>query len=251
MALMSHSIERDVELTLRLNSPASARNPRSQPGSLHTTVPIPLQVKAAQEQVSALQTAMVCSLNQLLDLKDLNTGVHSTRLAEWALHVASEIGLEESSFHDIEIAALLHDIGKIGIPDAILNKPQRLTGEEYELMKKHPEYGWIVLRQMPGFERVSLLILHHHESFDGNGYPGGLEGEDIPIGSRIVSVIDAFDAMVSSRPYRTGLPFEEAARRLMQASGTQFDPTVVERFLPVARAEMSGVLAAVGAPAVI
>jgi len=178
----------------------------------------------------------------------LNTGVHSTRLAEWALHVAAEIGLEESLFSDIEIAALLHDVGKIGIPDAILNKPGRLTGDEYELMKKHPEYGWIVLRQLPGFERVSLLILHHHESFDGNGYPGGLEGLDIPIGSRIVSVIDAFDAMVSSRPYRTGLPFEEAARRLTQASGTQFDPAVVERFLSLARAEISGVLGAVGAP---
>ncbi|MGH9715531.1 MAG: HD-GYP domain-containing protein [Candidatus Acidiferrales bacterium] len=191
----------------------------------------------------------MCSLNQLLDLKDLNTGVHSTRLAEWALHVAGEIGLDEASFPDIEVAALLHDIGKIGVPDAILNKPGRLTDDEYDLMKKHPEYGWSVLRQMPGFERVSLLILHHHESFDGKGYPGGLAGERIPIGSRIVSVIDAFDAMVSSRPYRAGMPLEEAERRLTQASGTQFDPTVVQRFLPLARAEMPAVLAAVGATA--
>jgi HD-GYP domain-containing protein (c-di-GMP phosphodiesterase class II) len=206
----------------------------------------PLSIRAAEEEMLALRNAVVCSLNQLLDLKDLNTGIHSTRLAEWALHVAGELGLDQNGLVDIEVAALLHDIGKIGIPDAILNKPSRLTTEEYDLMKKHPEYGWIVLRHIPGFERASLLILHHHESFDGKGYPGGLKDAEIPIGSRIVSVIDAFDAMVSSRPYRQGLPFEEAARRLIEASGTQFDPGVVKCFLPLARAEMPAVFAAAG-----
>jgi putative nucleotidyltransferase with HDIG domain len=189
---------------------------------------------------------VVCAFNQLLDLKDLNTGVHSTRLAEWALHVAEELGLDESSLGDLEVAALLHDIGKVGIPDAILNKPAKLTSEEYALMKKHPEYGWAVLRQIPGMERASLVILHHHENFNGNGYPAGLRGEEIPLGSRIVSVIDAFDAMVSSRPYRQGLPLEEAERRLLEASGTQFDPDVVKSFLPLARAEASAVFAAAG-----
>ncbi len=235
---------RHGDLSLPFDSPW--RVAASQSGSTDSGT-APLQLKVAQEEISALRTAVVCSLNQLLDLKDLNTGVHSTRLAEWALHVAGEIGLDETAFPDIEVAALLHDIGKIGIPDAILNKPGRLTGDEYDLMKKHPEYGWIVLRSLPGFERVSLLILHHHESFDGKGYPGGLAGDEIPMGSRIVSVIDAFDAMVSSRPYRQGLPLEEATRRLIQASGTQFDPRVVERFLPLAQAEMPSVLAAVGA----
>src|SRR5580658_6168030 len=203
-------------------------------------------VKLIEEQLAALRSSLVCAFNQLLDLKDLNTGVHSTRLAEWALHVAGELGLEGSSLSDIEVAALLHDIGKIGIPDAILQKPAKLTEQEYDLMKKHPEYGWAVLRNVPGMERASLIILHHHESFDGRGYPAGLKGEEIPIGSRIVSVIDAFDAMVSSRPYRDGLPFEEAERRLLQASGTQFDARVVERFLPLAHAEMSSVFAAAG-----
>jgi HD-GYP domain-containing protein (c-di-GMP phosphodiesterase class II) len=208
--------------------------------------PGPLRVKEMEEQLLALRSALVCSFNQLLDLKDLNTGVHSTRLAEWALHVAAELGLDENGLADIEVAALLHDIGKIGIPDAILNKPSKLTAEEYELMKKHPEYGWVVLRQIPGLERASLLILHHHESFDGNGYPAGLKGEEIPIGSRIVSVIDSFDAMVSNRPYRNGLPFEEAERRLLEASGRQFDSTIVRHFLPLARKEMSAVFAAAG-----
>jgi HD-GYP domain-containing protein (c-di-GMP phosphodiesterase class II) len=205
-----------------------------------------LRVKAVEEQLTALRTSLICAFNQLLDLKDLNTGVHSTRLAEWALHVGGELGLDESARSDIEVAALLHDIGKIGIPDSILQKPAKLTNEEYALMKKHPEYGWAVLRHVPGMERASLVILHHHESYDGEGYPAGLAGEDIPIGSRIVAVIDAFDAMVSSRPYREGLPFEEAERRLLQARGTQFDPRVVDIFLPLARAEMSSVFAAAG-----
>jgi HD-GYP domain-containing protein (c-di-GMP phosphodiesterase class II) len=247
-ATVSHKPgESDFVLTLESTAPSLPW--MSLASSLRAVAASPRRVKAAEEETSALRTAIVCALNQLLDLKDLNTGVHSTRLAEWALHVAGEMGLEESSFADIEVAALLHDIGKIGVPDAILNKPGRLTADEYELMKKHPEYGWIVLRQIPGFERVSLLILHHHESFDGTGYPGGLQGEEIPIGSRIVSVIDAFDAMVSSRPYRDGMPFEEAVRRLTAAAGTQFDAAVVERFLPLARAEMTSVLAAVGADA--
>jgi len=208
--------------------------------------PTPLRIKAIEEELSALRTSVVCAFNQLLDLKDLNTGVHSTRLAEWALHVAGELGLDEGSLCDLEVAALLHDIGKVGIPDAILNKPAKLTAEEYALMKKHPEYGWAVLRQIPGMESASLMVLHHHENFDGTGYPASLKATEIPVGSRIVSVIDAFDAMVSSRPYREGLPFEEAERRLLQASGTQFDASVVESFLPLARAEMPAVFAAAG-----
>jgi HD-GYP domain-containing protein (c-di-GMP phosphodiesterase class II) len=211
-----------------------------------TWCPPDVQLKQVEEQLNALRTATICAFNQLLDLKDLNTGVHSTRLAEWAIYVASELGLEQHALRDIETTALLHDIGKIGIPDAILHKPAKLNSEEYELMKKHPEYGWAVLRQVPGFEQASLLILHHHEGYDGKGYPGGLKGSEIPMGSRIVSVIDAFDAMVSSRPYRQGLPFEEAARRLTEASGTQFDPAVVKIFLPLAEAEMPAVFAAAG-----
>ncbi len=207
---------------------------------------VSLQVKQIEEQLTSLRTSLVCAFNQLLDLKDLNTGVHSTRLAEWALHVGGELGLSESDQSDLEVAALLHDIGKVGIPDAILNKPGKLSNEEYELMKKHPEFGWAVLHQVPGMERASLLILHHHERIDGKGYPAGLRGEEIPIGSRIVCAIDAFDAMVSNRPYRKGLPFEEAIRRLASDSGTQFDASVAKHFIPLARAEISAVFAAAG-----
>ena len=205
-----------------------------------------LRVKQMEEQVTALRSSVICAFNQLLDLKDLNTGVHSTRLAEWGMRVGQELGLEESELQNLEVAALLHDIGKMGIPDAILRKPGRLDADEYALMKKHPEYGWAVLRMLPGFERAALDILHHHENFDGKGYPAGLKESEIPIVSRIVTVIDAFDAMVSSRPYRVGLPHEEAIRRLIESSGTQFDPNVVRCFISFAQAEMATVFAAAG-----
>ena len=205
-----------------------------------------LRVKELEGQVGDMRSALVCSFNQLLDLRDLNTGVHSTRLAEWGLRVARDLGVPESNMPDVEMGALLHDIGKIGIPDGILNKPGRLTPEEFELVKRHPEYGWTVIRKLPGFERSSLYVLHHHENVDGTGYPAHLKGSEIPIGSRIVSVTDAFDAMVSSRPYRKGLPFAEAIRRLHQSSGTQFDRTVVQSFVRIAEAEMNSVLQAVG-----
>ena len=208
--------------------------------------PDSLRVKQVEEQVTALRSSVICAFTQLLDLKDLNTGVHSTRLAEWGMRVGQELGLEESELQNLEVAALLHDIGKVGIPDAILRKPSRLDPDEYALMKKHPEYGWAVLRMLPGFERAALDILHHHENFDGKGYPAGLKELEIPVVSRIVSVIDAFDAMVSSRPYRVGLPHEEAIRRLIESSGTQFDPVVVQCFVSFAQAEMAMVFAAAG-----
>ena len=144
------------------------------------------------------------------------------------------------------MAALLHDAGKVGVPDAILRKPGPLDPEEWRVMRMHPEFSWAVLRLVPGLERASLFALHHHEKYDGSGYPAGLRGHEIPIGARIVSVIDAFDAMVATRPYKQGLPCDEALRRLTTDSGSHFDPVVVEHFMRIARAEMSSVFAATG-----
>lgn len=206
-----------------------------------------LRVKELEEQQRSLLRSVVCGFNQLLDLRDLNTGIHSTRLAEWAVRVARKLGLPETDLYQLEVAALLHDIGKIGIPDAILRKEGKLTDEERALMNKHPEYSWSILRLFPGLDKASLYALHHHESFDGRGYPGGLRGDEIPIGSRIVSVIDAYDAMISNRCYRKGLPHEEAVRRLTAGSGTQFDPAVVRAFLEIAQEEVANVFAATGA----
>jgi HD-GYP domain-containing protein (c-di-GMP phosphodiesterase class II) len=204
------------------------------------------RVKELEAQIAGMQTSLICAFNQLLDLKDLNTGFHSTRLAEWGVRVARDLGVSEARLRDIEIAALLHDIGKIGIPDAILNSPDRLTDDQWALMKKHPEYGWAIVRLFPDFERASLLVLHHHERVDGAGYPAGLKGDEIPLGARIVAVIDAFDAMVSNRPYRASLPLDEAVRRLMADRDKQFDANVVECFVSCADEDGPAVFAATG-----
>jgi HD-GYP domain-containing protein (c-di-GMP phosphodiesterase class II) len=211
--------------------------------SLATT----LRVKELEEQQHSLLKSVICAFNQLLDLRDLNTGIHSTRLAEWAVRVARKLGIPETEFYQLEVAALLHDIGKIGVPDSILRKEGKLTDEERAKMNKHPEYSWSILRLFAGLEKASLYALHHHENYDGTGYPGGLKATEIPIGSRIVSVIDAYDAMISNRCYRKGLAHEEAVRRLLASSGTQFDPVVVQSFIDIAKEEVADVFAATGA----
>jgi HD-GYP domain-containing protein (c-di-GMP phosphodiesterase class II) len=205
-----------------------------------------LRIKELEEQHRALHNSVICAFNQLLDLKDINTGVHSTRLAEWALRLAREMNIPESRFYQVEVAALLHDIGKVGVPDAILKKSGPLTVEERAIINRHPEYSWSIIRLFPGLEEASLYALHHHENVDGTGYPAGLKGHDIPLVSRIISVIDAYDAMVSNRCYRKGLPHREAVSRLVQSSGTQFDPAVVRAFIPIAEKETSVVFAAAG-----
>jgi HD-GYP domain-containing protein (c-di-GMP phosphodiesterase class II) len=211
-----------------------------------TAAQLMLRVKELEARSARTRASVICAFNQMLDLKDLNTGCHSTRLAEWGVRVARDLGADESCLTDIEVAALLHDIGKVGIPDAILHKTQQLSEEEWTLMKKHPEYGWAVVRLLPDFERASLFVLHHHERWDGGGYPAGLKGSETPLPARIVSVIDAFDAMTSNRPYRKGLPFEEAIRRLVTSKHTQFDPEVVDCFIRRAEEERSDVFAATG-----
>ena len=193
--------------------------------------PLALKAKLLEEQIKQSQTGMMLALSMMLDLKDLKTGLHATRLAEWAVRVAEQLGVGHEELRDIEFASLLHDVGKVGVPDSLLLKPGRLTKEELATVRKHPEYGWAILRNVPGFERTSLLVLHHHECFDGTGYPAGLVGEDIPLGARIVAVVDAFDAMLSTRSYRKGLPLEEAISRLKAAAGTQFEPQIVTHFV--------------------
>ncbi|HVM91330.1 MAG TPA: HD-GYP domain-containing protein [Terriglobales bacterium] len=208
-----------------------------------------LRVKELEEQHLSFRNSLVCAFNQLLDLKDLNTGVHSTRLAEWALRVSRKMNVPEERSYQVEVAALLHDVGKIGVPDAILKKNGPLTPEERAVINRHPEYSWSILRLLPGMEEASLYALHHHEAVDGKGYPAGLKAGDIPLVSRIICVIDAYDAMVSNRCYRRGLPHEEAVRRLLQGSSMQFDAEVVNAFIPIAEQEAADVFAAAGTSA--
>jgi HD-GYP domain-containing protein (c-di-GMP phosphodiesterase class II) len=208
-----------------------------------------MQVKELEEHHTTFRDSVICAFNQLLDLKDISTGVHSTRLAEWALRVARKLDVPEKCLYQVEVAALLHDVGKIGVPDAILKKAAPLTAEERVLINRHPEYSWSILRLLSGLEEASLYALHHHESVNGSGYPAGLKGDDIPLASRIVSVIDSYDAMVSNRCYRKGLPHEEAIRRLVESSGSQFDARVVQTFIPFAEQDSEAVYAAAGTSA--
>lgn len=194
-----------------------------------------LWIKLLEDQIEQTRKGTIAALAVLFDLKQLETGLPASELAQWAVAVGENLGMEGERLRTLEIAATLHDLGKVGIPDSILRNTGALTAEEAELMRKHPEYGWCILRLILGFERASLVVLHHQEWFDGSGYPAGLSGGEIPLGSRIIAVLDAFDSIVSDRPYRRALGAEEAFRRLRAGKGTQFDPLVVERFIEVAQ----------------
>jgi HD-GYP domain-containing protein (c-di-GMP phosphodiesterase class II) len=198
-----------------------------------------------EEQLSSLRTGIICALNEMLDLKDMETGLHSSRLAEWAVRVGERVGMPQRDLADLEAGAILHDIGKNGVPDSILSKPGKLDDDERRKIEKHSEYGWAILRMIPGFEKTSLLVLHHHERVDGKGYPAGLAGDETPTGSKIISVIDSFDAMVSDRCYRKGLPIDEAIRRLHGGMGSQFDETIVKLFGEIAYRDANIVKSAV------
>ncbi len=166
-----------------------------------------------------------------LDCKDSYTFGHSMRVAYFSLVTGREAGLNEVDLHELELSALFHDIGKIGTPDAVLNKPARLSEDEFLIMKQHPEKSYEILKEFPHFEKIAVNAGSHHERFDGKGYPHGLKGEDIPVAGRIILIADTFDAMTSTRTYRKGLPYEVAFEELLQFSGTQFDPNMVKMFI--------------------
>lgn len=180
---------------------------------------------------------MVQTLARAVDSKDAYTHEHSDRARFKARRVATEMGLPDQMTRYIEYAALLHDIGKIGIDEAILLKPGKLTPEEYEQMKKHPIIGHQILAPVKYLGPVAQMVLYHQEWFDGRGYPEGLKGEEIPLGARIVAVLDAWDAMTSDRPYRKALGRDIAIGELKKHAGTQFDPKVVEVFMRIEASE--------------
>ena len=204
-----------------------------------------VRFKQLEDELTRRRDAVTCAFLQMLDLRDFETGIHCTRLAEWALRIAERMSVADDKLADIETAALLHDLGKVGIADAILHKAGPLNEAEIVELRRHSEYGWLILRAIPGFESVALYTLHHHERIDGLGYPAGIAGDEIPIGARIVAVIDAFDAMVSERCYRSAVPVDEALRRLHEGAGTQFDAAIVREFALIADAELFVVQSAV------
>ena len=166
----------------------------------------------------------------ILDARDPYTMEHSFRVAEYAERIAEEMRLAPDTYQRIHVSAHLHDIGKVGVSDAVLNKPGRLTTAEMREIQSHSRIGHNILRRIPMLREISEIVLHHHERFDGLGYPEGLIGEAIPLESRIIAVADAFDAMTSDRPYRKGSPFADAAKEINRHKGDQFCPSAVHHF---------------------
>lgn len=200
---------------------------------------ITIENVSLNEAMQNFYLEMVETLTRVIDAKDSYTHDHGARARTRARRIAEELTLDEEEIREIEYAALLHDIGKIGISESILQKPSRLTPQEYETIKRHTIIGYQILHPIQFLGGVPRMVLHHHEWYNGKGYPNGLKGEEIPVGSRVVSVIDAWDAMVSDRPYRKALPLELALQELKQGRGEQFDPRVVDVFMHLIRDEWS------------
>ena len=193
-------------------------------------------LRRALVEVEAAYHSTLYALVAALDAREHETGDHSQRVGRYTLALADRMGVPMEKRNDIFRGALLHDIGKIGVPDAILLKPGPLDPAEWEEMRKHPQTGFNILKSI-GFLRVPAdIVLSHQERFDGSGYPRALRGDRIPVGARIFAVADALDAMASDRPYRKSLGFEQAIREIARQSGTQFDPEVVEALLAIGRA---------------
>jgi putative nucleotidyltransferase with HDIG domain len=170
------------------------------------------------------------ALTAALETRDLETHGHSERVVTYSLRLGREYGLDAPHMKALEFGSLLHDIGKIGVPDSILRKPAKLTDDEWVLMRQHPVHGQQILRGIVFLEGAARVVAQHHEKWDGSGYPLGLTRDDIDLCARIFSVADAFDAMTSDRVYRKGKPYQSAAQELDDWAGKQFDPKVVEAF---------------------
>lgn len=182
---------------------------------------------------AAATEGTLSALVAALDAREHETEAHSRRVGDYALHLAEVMGVAAGPRDEIRKGALLHDIGKIGISDRILLKPGKLSAEEWTEMRKHPEIGYWILMGSRELRTASEIVISHHERWDGSGYPNRLRGAKIPLGARIFSVVDTFDALTSNRPYHRSESYEFARKEIERNSGTQFDPQVVEHFLRV------------------
>jgi putative nucleotidyltransferase with HDIG domain len=200
----------------------------------HEVLAAMAEIRSLSDDLRAAYDATLAAMLSALDKRDNETQGHSLRVVAYTERLAKEIGIGEPGLTAIRRGALLHDVGKIGVPDAILRKPGKLDRDEWLVMKKHAELGYEMLRDIRFLRDAALIVLTHQERFDGTGYPRGLKGEEIPIGARIFACADALDAMTSDRPYRKALPYERVRQELIDFAGTQFDPLVVEAFLRIA-----------------
>jgi len=200
------------------------------------------RVRRALEQERVAHEETLTALASSLDLRERETALHSRRVREYTMLLARRMGWkDEATLVNIAIGALLHDVGKIGVPDHVLLKQGELTQKEWNEIRRHPELGAMLIGRIPFLAGAREIVLSHHEKYDGSGYPGGLKGEDIPIGGRIFAVADVFDALTTERPYRAAVSYREAADLIAKESGTHFDPEVVDAFHKVPFREWSEV----------
>lgn len=195
------------------------------------------EVIAQTEKLEKISMQIVTALSGAIDAKDTYTNGHSTRVADYSTKIAKKAGFSEEEQNDIYMMGLLHDVGKIGMPDAIINKPAKLTEEEYAVIKNHPVMGARILKNITEFPKLITGARWHHERYDGKGYPDGISGEDIPVEARIIAIADAYDAMSSRRSYRDVLPQATVRSEVEKGKGTQFDPVFADIMLAMIDAD--------------
>jgi len=220
-----------VELKARIRSLLRMRDVESELALANRN--LKMRTSDLVEQQHSLYLSTVKSLASAIDAKDEYTRHHSARVTEFTLKIARNMGRSEKELEDLELAALLHDIGKIAVPESILNKPGKLSDEEFARIKEHPGRGQDILKPVIELREVGNVVRSHHEKYDGGGYPDGLKGKEIPLGSRIMAIADAYDSITSERPYRNATSHRRAVKEIINCSVTQFDPEVVEHFLEV------------------
>jgi HD-GYP domain-containing protein (c-di-GMP phosphodiesterase class II) len=191
------------------------------------------EIEAAYEELETTYDRTLAALMSALDARDRETEGHSTRVSKLARLLGAELGLDDNSIKAIERGSLLHDIGKIGVSDKILHKPSPLTQDEWKAMHLHPDIGAHIIEEIPFLQDTLPIILYHQERWNGSGYPKGLSGKDIPLHARIFAVADAFDALISDRPYRKRIPVGEALKYLKEQSGVLYDPEIVAAFIRI------------------
>ena len=200
---------------------------------MNTIRSINMALEDKNEELEKAYLDTIGILRQTVEAKDPYTRGHSDRVSEFSVLIGKKMGLDEATLHTLKIGGLFHDIGKIGIPDSILLKESKLSDDEYSQIKNHPTIGAHILGDAKVFKDILPMVKHHHERFDGRGYPSGLAGTDIPLIARIAAVADTFDAMTSKRTYRNSLPLDFVKEEIKKCSGTQFDPEIANIFLDI------------------
>ena len=200
---------------------------------MHEIKRINEMLKESKEQLERAYLDTIQSLRYAVEAKDPYTRGHSDRVSEYAVLIGRKMGLPEDEIKTLQIGGLFHDIGKIGVPDSILQKEAKLTDDEYSQIKNHPSIGAHILGEAEAFKDIIPIVKHHHERFDGRGYPSRLSGEEIPLLARITAVADTFDAMTSKRSYRNALDIQYVKEEIERCKGTQFDPKIAEVFLEI------------------